>query len=163
MGSCFSASKCPCLWKCIFYPPYSTILDNLYVGNYSAGENIVKDKVKITNVLSLIPIPDELKEKYNKEGIQYEEYRFGDIENENVVDRFNEKKDDIHKILFEEKGTLLINCSAGASRSVSFIILTLMTYYNYCFHDAYDLVNKKRLVKMNDSFYDQVKKYKPSK
>lgn len=164
MGSCISQKSCTCCYRCIFSPSYSKILDNLYVGNFSCAEKIVKNKNKdeITHNISFIQHDKKYKTKMIGMGINvYDTYNFSDSEDQDIIKHFNKLKPLIEEILFDNKGKLLINCSAGASRSVSFAILTMMTFYNYTFDEAYELVDEERLVKMNDRFYEQVKNYKP--
>lgn len=164
MGSCISQNSCTCCYRCIFSPSYSKILDNLYVGNFTCVEKIVKNKNKdsFTDNISFIKHNEKYKSKMTRMGISvYDKYNFADSEDQDIIKHFNKLKPLIEKILFEDNGKLLINCSAGASRSVSFCILTMMTFYNYTFEEAYELVDEQRLVKMNDRFYHQVKNYKP--
>ena len=163
MGSCISENRCSCCYRCIVSPSYSKILDNLYVGNFTAAEKICKNKNKegFTHNMSFIEIKKKYKTKMRSMDITiYDNYKFGDNEDEDIIKHFYKLKPVIEKILFEEQGKLLINCSAGASRSVSITILTMMTFYNYTFQEAYDLIDKERLVYMNDRFYSQVSDYK---
>ena len=162
LANCFSKDTClgACVYKTIFSPAYAKILDNLYIGNYTAGEKVLQNKEPITHIISFIPTDDDLKLEYEEAKISYHEYLFPDSPDEDIIKHFFAIKPLIEEILINQEGKLLLHCSAGASRSVSLGLLILMEYYHYNFNQAYELIDDKRFVMINEGFYDRLKIYK---
>ena len=161
MGNCLAYNKTPWyapLYSCIIAPAYSRITENLYIGNYKSGKQVLKDKPPITHILSLTHTDSLMKAKYMKNNIEFHQYVFDDNpQKENIIEHFNKLKPLLKKILLEEDGVLLIHCHAGASRSVFIGVLTLIELYGYDFNYAYELIDEERFTIKR--FYNQVKNY----
>lgn len=150
------------LYKCIYHPSYSQITNNIYIGNYGSGKKMIQDSKEFTHIISFIKIPDKLKQYYRFNGITYYEYTFDDDGNEDIIHHFRFLEPLIQNILFEQKGTLLIHCTAGKSRSVSITTLTLMTFYNFSLKDAINLIKSKRNISINSGFQNQLRYFQYS-
>lgn len=154
------------------------ILGGIYV---SSSQPIIvgmdlKGKYNITHILSVIkgPLPEELSKTYKMKQIEV-----NDEENENIMDYFKEANRFINSALFpaensentsEEhntdknknahKGAILIHCSEGISRSVSFIIMYLMYRYKLSLqHSLYAVQRKREGAQPNIGFMNQLKIY----
>ncbi len=152
-----------CVYSSLFPISYTKIINNIYIGDYRSGIKAINDKEPITHILSLVPVSEKRQYKYIENNITLHQYMFDDNPNENIINHFLKLRSLIYNILVIEKGTLLINCMAGRSRSVSITILTLIYFYNHTFDSAFQLINLKRKVWMNNGFYQQIKEYRISK
>lgn len=138
--------------------PYTKILPNLYVGNFSAGMRMIYDNRKPTHVISCIPIPQTLQKEYEKNNVWFVEQTCDDHPAVNIVQHFEQLSDVIQYILYSG-GTLLVNCMAGRSRSVSIVILILIKFHNMSFTDAYRFVAQRREIGPNYGFISQLQSY----
>ena len=127
------------------------IIDNVYLGNLSAAENVTKLKeVGIKKVLSLL---DGFFPKYNEsDNIIQKKFIVPDYHQENIIKIFG---DCFKFIKGEEK--VLVHCAAGASRSATVVIAYLMWNKKMPFEEALKYVQEKRfIVWPNPGFKDQL-------
>ena len=128
------------------------IIENLYLGNFSASENIQQLKdLGIKKVLSVIDFNDF--PNYKDEKIIHKSVEVSDFDYQNIIQYFGEC---LNFIKGEEK--ILVHCMAGASRSATIVIAYLMWIEKMKFDDALNFVNSKRpIVDPNDGFREQLK------
>ena len=128
------------------------IIENLYLGNFSASENIQQLKdLGIKKVLSVIDFNDF--PNYKDENIIHKSVEVSDFDYQNIIQYFGEC---LNFIKGEEK--ILVHCMAGASRSATIVIAYLMWIQKMKFDDALNFVNSKRpIVAPNDGFREQLK------
>ena len=128
------------------------IIENLYLGNFSASENIQQLKdLGIKKVLSVIDFNDF--PNYKDENIIHKSVEVSDFDYQNIIQYFGEC---LNFIKGEEK--ILVHCMAGASRSATIVIAYLMWIQKMKFDDALNFVNSKRpIVDPNDGFREQLK------
>ena len=128
------------------------IIENLYLGNFSASENIQQLKdLGIKKVLSVIDFNDF--PNYKDEKIIHKSVEVSDFYYQNIIQYFGEC---LNFIKGEEK--ILVHCMAGASRSATIVIAYLMWIQKMKFDDALNFVNSKRpIVDPNDGFREQLK------
>ena len=128
------------------------IIENLYLGNFSASENIQQLKdLGIKKVLSVIDFNDF--PNYKDEKIIHKSVEVSDFDYQNIIQYFGEC---LNFIKGEEK--VLVHCMAGASRSATIVIAYLMWIEKMKFDDALNFVNSKRpIVDPNDGFREQLK------
>ena len=128
------------------------IIENLYLGNFSASENIQQLKdLGIKKVLSVIDFNDF--PNYKDENIIHKSVEVSDFDYQNIIQYFGEC---LNFIKGEEK--ILVHCMAGASRSATIVIAYLMWIEKMKFDDALNFVNSKRpIVDPNDGFREQLK------
>ena len=133
------------------YNDLDEIIENIYLGNYEASENIQKLKeLGIKKVLSLIRYYKG--PNYEDEGIIHKWYDVYDFEDQNIIQYFGEC---FNFIKGEEK--ILVNCMAGASRSATIVIAYLMWIKKMKYEDALNFVCSKRpIVYPNDGFREQL-------
>ena len=115
------------------------IIDNLWLGNSSASEDIkdLKDK-GIKKVLTLLNIEGP---KYKEEdGFIHKKIVILDFEKENIIKYFGEC---LNFIKGDDK--VLVHCMAGASRSTTIVIAYLMWTKKMKYQEALDFVKKKDL------------------
>ena len=127
------------------------IIDNVYLGNLSAAENVTKLKeVGIKKVLSLL---DGFFPKYNEsDNIIQKKFIVPDYHQENIIKIFG---DCFKFIKGEEK--VLVHCYAGSSRSASIVIAYLMWNKKMSFKEALNFVHNKRAnVYPKPGFQDQL-------
>ena len=128
------------------------IIENLYLGNFSASENIQQLKdLGIKKVLSVIDFNDF--PNYKDENIIHKSVEVSDFDYQNIIQYFGEC---LNFIKGEEK--ILVHCMAGPSRSATIVIAYLMWIEKMKFDDALNFVNSKRpIVDPNDGFREQLK------
>ena len=128
------------------------IIENLYLGNFSASENIQQLKdLGIKKVLSVIDFNDF--PNYKDENIIHKSVEVSDFDYQNIIQYFGQC---LNFIKGEEK--ILVHCMAGASRSATIVIAYLMWIEKMKFDDALNFVNSKRpIVDPNDGFREQLK------
>ena len=128
------------------------IIENLYLGNFSASENIQQLKdLGIKKVLSVVDFNDF--PNYKDENIIHKSVEVSDFDYQNIIQYFGEC---LNFIKGEEK--ILVHCMAGASRSATIVIAYLMWIQKMKFDDALNFVNSKRpIVDPNDGFREQLK------
>ena len=128
------------------------IIENLYLGNFSASENIQQLKdLGIKKVLSVIDFNDF--PNYKDENIIHKSVEVSDFDYQNIIQYFGEC---LNFIKGEEK--ILVHCMAGASRSATIVIAYLMWIQKMKFNDALYFVKSKRpIVYPNDGFQKQLK------
>ena len=128
------------------------IIDNLYLGNFSASENIQQLKdLGIKKVLSVVDFNDF--PNYKDENIIHKSVEVSDFDYQNIIQYFGEC---LNFIKGEEK--ILVHCMAGASRSATIVIAYLMWIQKMKFDDALNFVKSKRpIVYPNDGFQKQLK------
>ena len=127
------------------------IIDNVYLGNLSAAENVTKLKeLGIKKVLSIL---DGFFPKYNEsDNIIQKKFIVPDYHQENIIKIFG---DCLKFIKGEEK--VLVHCAAGASRSATVVIAYLMWNKKMPFEEALNYVQEKRFVVYpNPGFKDQL-------
>ena len=136
------------------YNDLDEIIENIYLGNYEASENIQKLKeLGIKKVLSLIRYYKG--PNYEDEGIIHKWYDVYDFEDQNIIQYFGEC---FNFIKGEEK--ILVNCMAGASRSATIVIAYLMWIKKMKYEDALNFVSSKRPIAYpNDGFREQLKMF----
>ena len=128
------------------------IIENLYLGNFSASENIQQLKgLGIKKVLSVIDFNDF--PNYKDENIIHKSVEVSDFDYQNIIQYFGEC---LNFIKGEEK--ILVHCMAGASRSATIVIAYLMWIQKMKFDDALNFVKSKRpIVDPNEGFREQLK------
>lgn len=149
------------------------ILGGIYVGSYQplAANVDLKEKYKITHILSVIKgdLPPGIDRKY-----QIKRILIDDIPSENVVELFSKTNEFIDEALFpanipasedpkkqnSHRGAILIHCSEGVSRSVTFTVAYLMYKYKLSLQNALHAVQRKRsAAQPNVGFMEQLKIY----
>ena len=128
------------------------IIDNVWLGNYSAAEDIKDLQSKgIKKILTLI---DQDGPNYkNEDGFIHKKLKVEDAVNQNIIRYFGEC---LKFIKGKEK--VLVHCMAGASRSATIVIAYIMWTEKKNFSDALNLTQKKRfIVYPNAGFREQLK------
>ena len=134
------------------YHDLDEIIENLYLGDYSASVDIhhLKD-IGIKKVLTVMDYKNG--PNYNPEEITHKRFAIDDFANQNIIQYFGEC---LNFIKGEEK--ILVHCMAGASRSATIVIAYLMWIQKMKFNDALYFVKSKRpIVYPNDGFQKQLK------
>jgi len=73
------------------------------------------------------------------------------------IHQFFGKAGEIIDTTEKSKGTVLVHCVAGISRSTTLVLAYLMKYKNMSLKDAYNLVKSKRkIIKPNPGFWSQL-------
>ena len=123
-------------------PSFDLILDNIYVGNYAFALN--KDLLIKNKINYILNCGNGLKNFYEKENIfKYLYLPLYDSENEKII-KYKDKIKNFIKEGSSLNNKILIHCGAGMSRSVSILLLYMITELNYLYSDAYHLVKQKR-------------------
>ena len=130
------------------------IENNLYLGNFTASENIQQLKdLGIKKVLSVIDINDF--PDYKSEDIIHKKVDVSDFESQNIIQYFGEC---LNFIKGEEK--VLVHCMAGASRSATIVIAYVMWINKMKYEHVLNFVMLLRpIVYPNNGFREQLKMF----
>ncbi|KAJ3656315.1 hypothetical protein Zmor_015400 [Zophobas morio] len=131
---------------------------NLYLGCRQAAEDI--NVLKNHNITHILTIEDEpLSEEITKNECFTTKHIFlYDLQyNQNLISHL----DDTYTFISEglTKGTVLVHCLMGVSRSASVVIAFMMKKYHLMYEEAYEKVNRKRRICPNPGFEAQLKLY----
>lgn len=131
--------------------------ERLYLGNLvAARDDKTREKLQITHILTvdMIPLPRTV---LSKPGLTFKYVRMADVPKEDLISNLPETNAFIKESL-NSKGTLLVHCYHGVSRSAAVVIAFMMEKYRLCYEDAFTLVkSKRRFVGPNVGFVAQLK------
>lgn len=134
--------------------PACILDDFLYLGSQDCVDTETIHNFKITHILSVgIPMPEG---NWNELISLYVPCL--DLPETCLSEILLNSNKFIEKVK-ESKGTVLVHCNAGVSRSASVVIGYLIIVRGFSFEDAYNLVkNKRNCIRPNDGFLKQLKK-----
>ena len=127
------------------------IIENLWLGNYSASMDIPKLKSigikKILSVMDYWEMPN-----CDFKFFKHKRFDIEDMVTQNIIQYFGEC---LNFIKGDEK--ILVHCMAGASRSATIVIAYLMWNKKWKFEQALKFVQEKRpIVGPNEGFLKQL-------
>ena len=126
------------------------ILENIYLGNLRAAENI--DKLKELGIKKVLSLLDGFWPEYKEsDNITQKKITIDDLEEENIIKFFG---DCFNFIKGEDK--ILVHCAAGSSRSATIVIAYLMWNKKMTYKEALKFVQERRIVWPNYGFQDQL-------
>lgn len=165
----------PKVIKFIPHPDVSRILGNIYLSGIQPIIDHVplKPQYNISHILSVLKF-NVLPEYLIRKGYTLKNIAIDDNETEDILQFFNETNKFIDECLFPneneydpnlvnfkkkpQKGSILIHCQAGSSRSVSFLTAYLMYRYRLKLKQAlYAIKRKRSSIEPNDNFIKQLK------
>jgi serine/threonine/tyrosine-interacting protein len=137
----------------------SKISDNIFQGGYLCSEEEYNLKeLGITHILVAAKtlethFPNTF--KYLKLDLIDDEEEDLLINTKNILSFFDD--------CFNNKGKILVHCSAGSSRSTACIIIYLITHHKMTYDIALDFIKKgRKYVEPNSGFIRQIKFYEKS-
>lgn len=132
------------------------IVDNLYLSSYlGVNENNI-EKFGITCVVSVCKETPKIEFK----NVECVKVNVLDLPSETLMNYFDTLTDKIHEVLEIKKGSCLVHCAAGISRSASVILAYLMKYLKMNLRDAHNLTKSKRpFIRPNIGFWKQLIAY----
>ncbi|CCU56296.1 protein tyrosine phosphatase 2 [Mythimna separata entomopoxvirus 'L'] len=140
----------------------SQITNNIYLGGLGFyTTDIIKNYLIENNIKSIITIWDLKKLDIDKLNINKEDYLYihaYDLDEEEIIQYFDITYNFIKEKIKQNK-KILIHCFAGVSRSASIVINYLITDNNISVEDAIKIVLKKRNIRPNSYFINQLKAY----
>ena len=135
-------------------PPIIHIIDNLYLGDFRAADdlNILKQN-KITHILNCA---FNLPNKFPNDLI-YKRLDLRDEPDQKIIEQMKEA----YKYIKENSDkNIFVHCVFGKSRSASVIIFYIMNEHKIDFNSAKDIVKAKRgIVNPNIGFQNQLNSY----
>lgn len=135
----------------------SKIIQNLFLGEaMDANNKKLLDELKITHILI---VAKELPE-FQSQGYEYLKINAADSLKFDMKSYFNEMNEFIDK--GRKKGSVLVHCMFGVSRSATAVIAYLIYLKKMSFKQAFNFVSSKRPIQPNDSFIKQLIEYAES-
>lgn len=134
----------------------SEIIDNLYLGSWSAAKDIIRLKARgITHILTVnnSPLPKSVSEQF-----KYKFVHGFDLEFTDLLTYF----EGCIKFIDEgiRYGSVLVHCLMGCSRSATMVIAYMMKRREMSFGEAFGFVRKSRpIVHPNEGFKNQLLLY----
>ena len=141
----------------LVWPSY--IIPNLYLGSAMCRNETVISMLKITHVISFSDYPEK---KLNLSDIHTLHWQISDSLSANLSPVLSPVVAWISKAIDEHKGTVLVHCDQGVSRSSSVVIAYLLRCSaNFgTVYGALDYVKSKRsVIRPNPSFLQQLEEY----
>ncbi|CAD8096229.1 unnamed protein product [Paramecium primaurelia] len=145
------------------YKSMNTIIDQtesqgaLWLGDYTAAIN--QQLLKQKNIKTVLTVASGLNVKYPPNSdIVHKVYNILDIESCNIKRIWGDTYQQIDEGL--QKGSVLVHCAAGVSRSAATVIAYLMRKQGMSFQEAFQFVRLKRsVVCPNFGFQRQLKQF----
>ncbi len=132
------------------------IIDNLYVGDIDDAYNY--DQLKKLGITHILAVGKFIEKRFPKD-FTYRMLEIDDYSCTNIKQYFPENYEFLKNAL-ENKGSILIHCWAGVSRSVTCMIAFLMEYKNISLDEATKIVKTGRKIAFpNDGFVRQLKTF----
>lgn len=134
----------------------SEIVDGLYIGNWRDAQN--RAFLVNRNVTHILCAASELRPVFTKV-YDYLHIQAQDTQSYNIMRHFDTAASYINNAI-KNKGTILVHCFAGISRSSSLVIAYLMKYQKMTMNQALKLcVEKRPRVQPNPGFKRQLLEY----
>ena len=135
-------------------PPIHHIIDNLYLGDFRAADNL--NILKENNITHIINCAFNLPNKFPNE-IIYKRLDLRDEPNQPIIEQMKEA----YKFIKENNDkNIFVHCVFGKSRSASVIIFYIMNEQKIDFNSAKNFVkNIRSIVDPNKGFEDELNNY----
>jgi hypothetical protein len=142
------------------------IFPGVYISNYQSSVNApyLSSKLGVTCVVSLSLVRKSAKEleAYKQHGIEAIELGISDMPGASCIETFLCVTEHISRVL-SLKGTILVHCDQGVSRSPSAVIMYLMRYDGHSFQKARTIVSvARRQAFPNEGFMRALQKWRPA-
>eukprot|EP00344_Euplotes_crassus_P003081 CAMPEP_0197009954 /NCGR_PEP_ID=MMETSP1380-20130617/52204_1 /TAXON_ID=5936 /ORGANISM="Euplotes crassus, Strain CT5" /LENGTH=155 /DNA_ID=CAMNT_0042431553 /DNA_START=17 /DNA_END=481 /DNA_ORIENTATION=+ len=135
---------------------YDLIYPNVYHSAYHTAYN--KDKLEELGITHILSLGNEFEEEF-KDSYTYKIFGLDDDEDNDVKQFFKEGIAFIEKCL-QDKGTILVHCAAGISRSGAMMTAYSMYRDKVTFEEALEYVQSKRKkVFPNEGFREQLQEF----
>jgi len=135
-------------------PPITHIIDNLYLGDFRAADNL--DILKENKITHIINCAFNLPNKFPND-IIYKRLDLRDEPDQKIIDKMKES----YQFIKENKDkNIFVHCVFGKSRSGSVIIFYIMNEQKVDFNTAKQFVkDKRKIVDPNPGFESELNKY----
>ena len=135
-------------------PPINHIIDNLYLGDFRAADDL--NILKQNNITHIINCAFNLPNKFPNDII----YKRLDLRDEPDQDIIEQMKEAYKYIKENNDKNIFVHCVFGKSRSASVIIFYIMNEQKIDFNSAKEIVKSKReIVDPNIGFQNQLNSY----
>ena len=135
-------------------PPINHIVDNLYLGDFRAADDL--NTLKQNNITHIINCAFNLPNKFPNEMI-YKRLDLRDEPNQPIIDQMKEAYAYIKE---NKEKNIFVHCVFGKSRSASVIIFYIMNEQKIDFNKAKSFVkNIRSIVDPNSGFENELNKY----
>lgn len=133
---------------------YSLIESGIYLGELKVARNVRKlQKLNVQVVLTVMDHP--LRLTYQHDLIEYYYIKAFDVPFEDIIMKFPYGFYVMNQARQKDK-TIFVHCRAGVSRSATVLISYLMKLHQISAQQAYNIVKRKRDIRPNDGFVEQL-------
>jgi predicted protein tyrosine phosphatase len=141
----------------IFVPSYHLVRPSLYLGNIRSGTAPIAKKIGVSHIVEVHD--KKFKNTDHVEGVQYLSLEFDDRSFVDISQQLVQATGFIANSV-KGGGTVLVHCSAGASRSASLVLGYLVATEQLTVEDALQQLRAIRsVVDPNCGFLNQVREY----
>ncbi|KAG2389405.1 hypothetical protein C9374_013965 [Naegleria lovaniensis] len=139
------------------------ILPKLYLGNELASQDIAMlSEFSITHILQIKDTRQQQTQQTSSEcnNIQYMTIYLDDNSDEDILSHIPKCVEFISQIMESGKGSILVHCTMGISRSASIVCAFLMRHLNISADHALNMIRKVRpMVQPNQGFLKALQEY----
>ncbi|CAF3578151.1 unnamed protein product [Rotaria sp. Silwood1] len=141
----------------LVWPSY--IMPNLYLGSAMCRNETIISMLKITHIMSFSDYPEKRIQSKNTKTLHWQ---ISDSLSTKLLSVFPSAVEWISKAVNDDKGTVLVHCDQGVSRSASVVIAYLL--HSNCNFSTVDsalnhVKSKRSVIRPNESFLQQLEEY----
>ena len=135
----------------------SYIKDKFYLGNAYNARNY--RNLKLNNIGLIVNCTNDIL-NFFEDDFEYINLKVEDSNKDSIIEQIDNKIDEIHNYIINNKKNVLIHCFMGSSRSASVLLGYMIKYEKIRVRDGLNYLKEKRdLVNINKKFFHELLDY----